>query len=46
MPCLNEGLTVGSINESVGYGYTNGDLTAITTPSGHDSDATIDSAGT
>jgi YD repeat-containing protein len=29
-----KGLTVGSVTRSVGYGYTNGDLTAMTTPSG------------
>jgi RHS repeat-associated protein len=29
-----KGLTVGTVNESVGYGYTNADLTAIVTPSG------------
>jgi RHS repeat-associated protein len=29
-----KGLTVGSVNVSVGYGYTNGDRTALVTPSG------------
>jgi RHS repeat-associated protein len=29
-----KGLTVGTVNLSVGYAYTNADLTAITTPSG------------
>jgi RHS repeat-associated protein len=29
-----KGLVVGSFNKSVGYGYTNADLTAIVTPSG------------
>jgi RHS repeat-associated protein len=29
-----KGLVVGSFNESVGYGYTNADLTALVTPSG------------
>src|SRR5262249_28116628 len=29
-----KGLTVGTITKSVGYGYTNGDLTALVTPSG------------
>ena len=30
-----KGLTVaGTVNESVGYGYTNADLTALVTPSG------------
>ena len=28
-----KGLTIGSVNKSVGYGYTNADLTAIVTPS-------------
>jgi RHS repeat-associated protein len=29
-----KGLTVGTVNLSVGYGYANGDLTALVTPSG------------
>jgi RHS repeat-associated protein len=29
-----KGLTIGTVNKSVGYGYTNADLTAIVTPSG------------
>jgi RHS repeat-associated protein len=29
-----KGLTVGTVSLSVGYGYTSGDLTALTTPSG------------
>jgi len=29
-----KGLTVGTVTESVGYGYTSGDLTALATPSG------------
>jgi RHS repeat-associated protein len=29
-----KGLVVGSFNESVGYGYTNADLTALVTPAG------------
>ena len=29
-----KGLTVGTVTLSVGYGYTSGDLTALTTPSG------------
>src|SRR4029077_14811198 len=29
-----KGLTVGTLNKSVGYGYTNADMTALTTPSG------------
>jgi RHS repeat-associated protein len=29
-----KGLTIGSVNKSVGYGYTNADLTSIVTPSG------------
>jgi RHS repeat-associated protein len=29
-----KGQTVGTVTKSVGYGYTNGNLTAITTPSG------------
>jgi RHS repeat-associated protein len=28
-----KGLTIGSVNKSVGYGYTNADLTSIVTPS-------------
>src|SRR4029077_3945581 len=29
-----KGLTIGSVTESVGYGYSSGNLTAMTTPSG------------
>jgi RHS repeat-associated protein len=29
-----KGLTIGSVNKSIGYGYTNADLTSIVTPSG------------
>lgn len=29
-----KGMTLGAVNLSVGYGYTNGDLTALVTPSG------------
>ena len=29
-----KGLTVGTVSKSIGYGYTNADLTAIVTPSG------------
>jgi len=29
-----KGLTVGTVSKSVGYGYTNADLTAVVTPSG------------
>jgi RHS repeat-associated protein len=31
---VGKALTVGTLNEAVGYGYTNGDLTALSTPSG------------
>jgi RHS repeat-associated protein len=31
---VGKGLTVGSVNLSIGYAYTNGDLTALATPSG------------
>jgi RHS repeat-associated protein len=31
---VGKGLTVGSVNKSVGYGYTNGDRTSLVTPSG------------
>jgi RHS repeat-associated protein len=31
---VGKGLTVGSVNLSIGYAYTNGDLTALVTPSG------------
>ncbi len=31
---VGKGLTVGTVNLSVGYAYTNGDLTALVTPSG------------
>lgn len=31
---LNKSQTVGGVGQSVGYGYTNGNLTSLTTPSG------------
>jgi RHS repeat-associated protein len=31
---VGKGLTVGTVNLSVGYGYTNGDMTSLVTPSG------------
>jgi RHS repeat-associated protein len=31
---VGKGLTVGTVNLSIGYAYTNGDLTALVTPSG------------
>jgi RHS repeat-associated protein len=31
---VGKGLTVGTVNLSIGYAYTNGDLTALATPSG------------
>ncbi|MFZ0006946.1 MAG: RHS repeat-associated core domain-containing protein, partial [Steroidobacteraceae bacterium] len=31
---VGKGLTVGSVNLSIGYAYTNGDMTALVTPSG------------
>ncbi len=31
---VGKGLTVGTVNKSVGYGYTNADRTALVTPSG------------
>jgi RHS repeat-associated protein len=31
---VGKGLTLGSVNLSIGYAYTNGDLTAMVTPSG------------